>query len=60
MKYSAPTYPVMRIKMFSEKYSIKLITDDNQVSATVVSAVDEVVFKECYMFIQLLEESGKL
>lgn len=46
--------------MFPERFSLILSEYDSQVSAEFVSAVDEVVFEECYMFTKLLDESGKI
>lgn len=58
-KRSAPSYPLMRVLRFPERFSMILNGSDSQVSAEFVSAVDEVVFEEFYMFIKLLDESGK-
>ncbi|XP_032453043.1 RUS1 family protein C16orf58 homolog [Nasonia vitripennis] len=57
-KWSGPSYPLMRILMFPERFSLILSEHDSQVSAEFVSAVDEVVFEECYMFIKLLDDSA--
>lgn len=50
----------MRILLFSKRFSMILNGNDDQVSAKFMSAVDELVYEECYMFMKLLDESGKI
>ena len=45
--------------MFPEKFRMILSANDLQVSAEFSSAVDEVVFEECYLFLKLLDDSGE-
>lgn len=57
---SGPSYPIMKILKFPDRYSEILSESDLYVSSEIVSAVDEVIFEEHYRFFQLLNDSGKV
>lgn len=59
LNLSGPSYPIMRILQFPDKYSAILSESDLYVSSEIVSAVDQLVFEESYMFFKQLNNSGK-
>ncbi|KAJ8681308.1 hypothetical protein QAD02_017095 [Eretmocerus hayati] len=56
-KWSGPSYPIMRIFQFPEKFLMILSEYDEQVPIEFMSAVDGVVYEECYLFFKLLDDS---
>ena len=58
-RWSGPSYPLMRIFKFPQKFSSMISRNNTHVTAEFVSAIDEVVLEECFIFLKLLDESGK-
>ncbi|XP_014204534.1 RUS1 family protein C16orf58 homolog [Copidosoma floridanum] len=54
---NCPSHLLMKVLLFSKKCKATLSKSDKQVSAELISTVDEMVHEDCDLFIKLLDES---